>query len=386
MAFRPFRLAPGLAIIAMLLACLLSDARAHETSQDHSEASAEGQSDTNDEDWTGQSVDVFGARMVDVQGQVHRLGIESGVAPFVLVFIGEQCPISTRYAPELNRFAGLARQAGLAFYGVISDPYMSAAAARAFVADYELDFTVLWDASGDLARRLKPTITPEAFVISPEGSVLYRGRIDDRFASIGVLRNQITAHDLRDAIAAASSGSNIRPRRTQPVGCYFEGWDESLPQEVTYNRDIAPIVNANCAECHRAGGVAPFPLENYRQVKRRARMLSFVTQEGIMPPWRAQKGYGHFRDERHLSARQVGLLAAWAEAGAPAGAESDALPTPIWAAPDWQLGEPDLVVEMAQAFDIPAEGEDIYRYFVVPFELHKGRAIVGAEYRPSTLR
>ena len=366
----------------MLLGGQVFNAQADQESHDDGPEFSANVSATDDEDWKGQSVDVVGARVVDVQGQVHRLGVTSGVAPFVIVFIGEQCPISTRYVPELNRFGTLARDSGLTMYGVISDPFMSVTEARAFVAEYGLDFSVLWDPSGDLAHRLKPTITPEVFVISPKGSVLYRGRIDNRFASLGVLRNQITSHDLRDAIAAVSRGGKMTPRRTQPVGCYFEAWDETLPEAITYNRDIAPIVNANCAECHRDGGVAPFPLETYAQVKRRARMVSYVTETGVMPPWRAEKGYGSFRDERHLSERQIGLLTAWAEAGVPAGDEAEAFPSPIWAAPDWQLGEPDLVVEMAQAFEIPAEGEDIYRYFVVPFELHQGRAIVGAEFRP----
>lgn len=374
MPFRTYALAFGSAVVAAFLVGPVPGTQAHDSDPKTAAASYE--------DWTGQSVDVFGARVIDVEGQMHRLGVARGVKPFVIVFIGEQCPVSRRYAPELKRFDAMAESSGLEFYGVISEPFMSASEARAFVADHGLDFTVLWDPSGDLARRLKPDITPEAFVISPEGDVLYRGRIDDRFAAIDVLRNQITSHDLSNAIEAVGQGSAMTPRRTEAVGCFFEAWDDALPEEVTYTRDIAPLVNANCAECHRGGGVAPFPLESFRDVKRRARMVSHVTEQGIMPPWPAEKGYGHFRDERHLSARQIGLLAAWAEAGAPVGDEADSLPAPVWPAPDWQLGEPDLVVEMAQAFEIPAAGADIYRYFVVPFELHQGRAIVGAEFRP----
>ena len=110
--------------------------------------------------------------------------------------------------------------------------------------------------------------------------------------------------------------------------------------------------------------------------------MAHVTNLGIMPPWRAEKGYGEFRDERHLSQRQIDLIGAWARAGAPRGGAEQAVPLPVWVAPEWQLGEPDLIVEMAQDFEIPATGDDIYRYFVMPVELGEDRAIVAAEFRP----
>jgi hypothetical protein len=333
--------------------------------------------------WRGQTVDVFGKRLVDVRGQVHRLGIDHDVAPFILVFIDQDCPVSRRYAPELNGYHNQAKAAGLQFYGVVSDSLMSAEDARAFALDYGFEFPVLWDPSGDLAMRVEPTITPEVFVISPDNSVLYRGRFDNRFASITVLRSSFTSRDLLDVIETYRDGGQLIPRRTAAVGCYFEAWDDrDIPETVTYTRHISPIISANCVECHRHGSVAPFPLETYEQVKRRARMISFVTTEGIMPPWPAARGYGHFRDERHLSKRQIALLSAWADRGAPRGEPDQALPPPVWPSPDWLMGEPDLVIEMDQDFHVPAGGKDIYRYFVIPVEVPSDRHIVGLEFRP----
>ncbi|MEM7294828.1 MAG: redoxin domain-containing protein, partial [Pseudomonadota bacterium] len=329
-----------------------------------------------------QAADLIGARFIDLDGQIVRIGMDGETIPVIIVFIGDKCPVSQRYAPELKQFADRAESAGLKFYGVISDPYVSAEEARKIALEYGLDFTVLWDASGDLAQRLSPEVTPEAFVISPQGAVLYRGRIDNRFASVGVLRNQITQHDLSDVIAALGSGKELSPRRTDAVGCFFESWNESIPDAVTYNRDIAPIINANCVECHRAGSVAPFPLETHEQVRRRAKMIAFVTEQGIMPPWPAAKGRGHFRDERHLNQRQLELLSAWADQGAPLGDNDQAMPSPRWPSPDWINGEPDLVIEMDQAFRISADGPDIYRYFVVPVEVARDQHIIGLEFRP----
>ncbi len=331
--------------------------------------------------WAGQNADIYGARVVDLEGRVHRLGIDDGVAPVALVFIDTLCPVSKRYIPELGKLHAFAAERGISFFGVMSDPLATASDARAFAAEYDIRFPVLFDPSGDLALRLDPLITPEAFLIDSADRVIYRGRIDDRFEEIGTLRNRITNHDLKDALTGVANGDHAI-RRTMPVGCFFENWRSALPESVTYHRDIEPLLRANCVECHRPGGIGPFALDSYRAAKRHASMAAFVTNRRIMPPWRAEKGFGTFRDERHLSERQIDLIAAWADLGAPEGAESDALPTAFWPEPEWRIGAPDLVLEMTEAFPIPADGPDIYRYFVIPFELLQERAIGALEFQP----
>ena len=333
-------------------------------------------------DGEGRVVDVHGTRAVALDGRVHRLGNEDGVAAIALVFMNDSCPVSNRFAPELDGFHALARESGVDLYGVVSDPHISVAQARNFVEDYGIGFPVLFDGSGDLALRLDPVATPEVFVIGRDDRVVYRGRIDNRFQSIGVLRQRITEHDLKSVLLDLGRGRRLEPRRTAPVGCFFEAWDESLPEAVTYNRDIEPLLRANCVECHRAGGVAPFPLDSHMDAKRRAQMLALTTARGLMPPWRAAAGFGRFRDERRLSARQIALFGAWTAAGAPPGDAEDVLPPTLWPDPQWRAGEPDMVLEMTGAFEIPATGPDIYRYFVIPFVLDRERAVSAVEFRP----
>ena len=326
---------------------------------------------------------IIGTRMLDLEGNIRRLGDEDRLRPVALVFLDTYCSISSRYLPELNDLAEQADAAGVDFYGVFSDPMLSWDHIRQVRDEYGLTFPVLFDASGDLASRLAPAITPEAFIVGKDDRIAYRGRIDNRFAAIGALRKKITAHDLRDAIQAISTGEAIASPVTEPVGCIFEAWKDGPIGGVTYARDIAPIIGANCAGCHQKGGIAPFPLEDYWDTRRRAQMIAKVTTERFMPPWQADPTHGRFRDERILSERQIALLRDWVDAGAPEGDAALLPPKPkLPPADTWRLGEPDILVTVPEPFDVPATGDDIYRYFVIPSGLVKDEMMVALDFRP----
>ena len=154
---------------------------------------------------------------------------------------------------------------------------------------------------------------------------------------------------------------------------------------VTFTRDIAPVVFAQCSSCHRAGEVAPFPLLTYRDVRKRARQIALVTDQRIMPPWKPVPGYGEFQHERRLTDAQVALFRRWAEAGAPEGKPADLPPAPRFA-DGWQLGKPDMVLSMLKPVTIPAEGQDVNRSYVIPVHMPKGRYLRAAEFRPGNRR
>jgi len=155
-------------------------------------------------------------------------------------------------------------------------------------------------------------------------------------------------------------------------------------QTVTWSEHIAPIIYNNCTKCHRAGQVAPFTLANYSDVKQRALTIASVTRTGYMPPWKAEPTWAAFRDERRLTADQITLIQKWVADGMPQGdpAKEPALPN----FPDgWQLGTPDLVVEMPKAYKVPADGPDIYQNFVVQTGLTEEKYIRAIEIK-STAR
>ncbi|CAN5148226.1 hypothetical protein BH23VER1_BH23VER1_34560 [soil metagenome] len=156
---------------------------------------------------------------------------------------------------------------------------------------------------------------------------------------------------------------------------------EPAAAEVTFARDIAPLVFENCAGCHRPGQAAPFSLTSYDEVRRRGRLIRDVTGERFMPPWHAEPGFGEFVGERRLSYAEIAILAEWVESGMPEGDRDATPPLPVF--PDgWQLGEPDVVLTMEEAFEVPASGRDIYRYFSLPLALEEDRWIRAIEVRP----
>ncbi len=153
------------------------------------------------------------------------------------------------------------------------------------------------------------------------------------------------------------------------------------PAPPTFAKDVAPILWANCAGCHRPGEVGPFSLLGYADAAKRADFLAELTASRAMPPWKAEPGYGSFHDERRLTDDQIATIAAWAEAGAPEGDPAD-LPARPEFPEGWQLGEPDLVLEMPADFHVPADGPDLYRCFVLPTGIESDAKVAAVEFRP----
>jgi tetratricopeptide (TPR) repeat protein len=154
---------------------------------------------------------------------------------------------------------------------------------------------------------------------------------------------------------------------------------------ITFTRDIAPIVFAHCSPCHRPGEAAPFNLLTYDDVRRRARLIAATTRNRTMPPWKPEPGYGEFSGARRLSDPEMELIEQWVARGTPEGDASDLGPQPRWPS-GWQLGKPDLVVSMPEPYVLGGDGPDVFRTFVIPIELPRGRYVSGLELHPGVPR
>jgi hypothetical protein len=152
------------------------------------------------------------------------------------------------------------------------------------------------------------------------------------------------------------------------------------PPVPNWAKDVAPIVYKRCSGCHHAGEVAPFTLTSYADAKKRARQLADITERRIMPPWKAE-GHGEFRNENRLTDAEIATIKQWAEHGTPMGDPRKAPPAPTFTA-GWKQGKPDRIISLPKPFELAAEGDDVYRCFVIPAGVDADRWIKGMEFRP----
>jgi hypothetical protein len=323
----------------------------------------------------------------DLDGREHTAAEWKDCQAVVLFAIAPDCPISREYAAEMAR---LARQYGprkIAFFGIDSGAGVSASSSRWRAMAWDLPFPILLDPAQSIARQADVRLTPEAVVLLPDGQVLYRGRIDDRYAADGQKQPQPQEHDLEGALeailaeempivtAAAAYGSPLPPA---------SAGDDPGPT-ITFTKHVAPILWRNCARCHRPGEVGPFSLLTYRDAARRADFIREVTASGQMPPWKAHPGAGVFLDAPRLSAIEKEILARWAETDCKEGDPAD-LPPPPRFSDGWALGKPDLILTMPDPVELPPGGDDLYRAFALPFSLDHDVTISGVEFRPGNRR
>jgi mono/diheme cytochrome c family protein len=317
----------------------------------------------------------------DLDGKVHRVPA-CGTRGAVVVFLSTSCPISNSYLPELRALATRCRRLDIGFFGIISDHTVTRLAASGHRDDFGIDFPVLFDVSGRLRAQLQATHTPQAFVVSPTGEVLYSGRIDDLYPEIGKKRTTASTHELRDAVTALAADRKVSIGSTTPVGCLLEAPPdpEAMP-DVTFNRDIAPLLYANCSGCHRPGESAPFSLLSYADACQHGAQIAAVTESRFMPPWHPEPGFGHFQNERRLRDDEIQHIRDWVDSGKPEGEAADRLAPPEFT-DGWRLGKPDLILKMRDAFPVNADGPDVHQHFVLPSGLAKDRLVSAVEFRP----
>jgi hypothetical protein len=150
---------------------------------------------------------------------------------------------------------------------------------------------------------------------------------------------------------------------------------------VTFYRDVLPILEERCQGCHRAGEVGPMPLVSYDNTRPWAKAIKQAVLTRKMPPWNVSGAAGQYRNDPSLSQKEIDRMVAWADTGAAAGDPQDA-PPPRTFAEGWTIGQPDLVFEMPEQFQVPATGTLEYMYVIVPTGFREDRWMSAAEVRP----
>jgi peroxiredoxin len=155
----------------------------------------------------------------DTRGVRHTPGDWAGHKAIVLFFLATDCPVANGYTPEMARLARRYAPAGVAVWGVHPDPEVSPDVAVRHAKEYALEFPVLLDPCQSLTRQTGVSRTPEAVILSPAGTVLYRGRIDNRYSPGGKRRHEPTTNDLEAALRAVLGGRPVAVARTAAYGC-----------------------------------------------------------------------------------------------------------------------------------------------------------------------
>jgi hypothetical protein len=141
----------------------------------------------------------------------------------VTFFIASDCPISNAYAPEISRICSVYQTRGISCRLVYEDAKLESHDLIAHVTEYKLvGMQATWDASRSLADAAHVTITPTAVITDGRDQVQYQGRIDNLYINIGRTRQQVSSHDVTDALDSVLARKPVPHPRTEPLGCYIE--------------------------------------------------------------------------------------------------------------------------------------------------------------------
>jgi len=282
----------------------------------------------------------------------------------VVAFSGPDCPVSKLYKPRLDRLSKDYAPKGVRILTVSSDD-------KGFVALFG------------------PDRSTETFVLDSKSVLRYRGAVDDQYG-IGYTKDAPSKNYLVDAIEALLAGKAPPVAATEAPGCVVEhaakssgAADSGKPSgKVTFHKDIEPIFQKRCVECHRPGDIGPFSLLKYDKAKSSAKQIKEVVVKRRMPPWHADPKIGEWKNDRHLTPKEVETIAGWVDAGAPEGDVKDA-PAPRKFLEGWQIGTPDATYSIPRKERVPAEGTIPYRTLLVPTGLKEDKWVQAVEIRPT---
>lgn len=322
----------------------------------------------------------------DDRGESRALYDLKDQKAIVIVFLSFECPVSNGYCPLLIDMAREYGKHGVSFLGLTVNEDDSPAQVAKHAKEFNFNFPVYQDKKLVAAEALAADFTPEVFVLDGDYRLRYRGRIDDSYSERLKKHQQVKTHDVRQALGELLSGRPVSQPATQAIGCAIPRHDKRIAKSgpVTYYRDVLPILQNNCQSCHRPGEIGPFALSTYKQAVNWAEDIKTYSQQRLMPPWKPSQGVA-FHNERRLSDKDIGTLAAWVDGGTPAGDPGDA-PPPRKFPEGWRLGTPDLILTPGGEFTLGPDGRDVFRCFVLPTNLPEDCYVSAVEIRPENKR
>ena len=308
----------------------------------------------------------------------------SDTKALVFVFLDPDCPVAQQYVDTLLKLNKEYASKGIHFFGVYPNARVNVLTMARHAHDQDLPFPVFLDGGQKLSKLLEVSVTPEVAVIDSQWNLVYQGAIDNQYKKGGRIADA-TEHYLRDAISCLLDGRTIAEPYRRASGCPLEELSTPISKtELTYHRDIAPIIQKNCQGCHRPGGVGPFSLLKYEDAFYSAERIQEVVQERRMPPWHGflNPEFGQLKNAKNLSEEEIEKITQWVDQGAEAGDPKDAPKPRVFPDKDaWEIGKPDYVYKI-KPFTVPKSGILDYQFFRVPMRFSEDRWISAVQVKP----
>lgn len=313
----------------------------------------------------------------------------------VFALTGTSCPLSLKYAPTLAAIERSFKDKGISF--VYINPFKSEDIdnIKESVEFNNFKGAYIHDTEKSLISMLSAKTSTEVFVFDQSRKLTYRGAVDDQYG-FGYTLDEPRSKYLINALIALLSGRIPDIKATTAPGCKLSLKEISNLSEdntISYHNRISRIIQSNCLECHRDGGLAPIKLDSYDDVSEYSEMIKEVVLKRIMPPWFAAPlskdieipdGSIHWSNDRSLSAREIKDLVHWIDNGMPEGNAKDA-PEPVIFPDGWLIGNPDAVFEFAEPVSVRASGSMPYKNIIVETQLKEDRWVQAIEIRPEAI-
>jgi len=299
----------------------------------------------------------------------------------IIVFNSIVCPASLKYHVHKTQIHNTYGPKGVRLIAVNANFNETNEALQKHYQENPVPFPIYRDINNVLADQLGATHTPQAFLFDQNHILRYRGEIDNGW---GIPENT-TSRGLWNALDALLANKTITQTDIPSFGCEIRRRPQTPTQVAantpTFHRDIIPFLQERCQTCHRPGGIGRAAFYDYMEVLAWAHQMRDSIDARIMPPWKAQTGYGEFKHARWLSDKEITQFNSWVDAGMPEGDSAHA-PEPVHFPESWTLGTPDLILEPESAYPLEAIGRDEYRCFVLPTNLTEDQYVSAIELLP----
>jgi peroxiredoxin len=319
--------------------------------------------------------------LIDHEGRFFQLSRHADQNAVVLVTLSENKRDLSRFAKDLGSLAEQFSENGIKFFFMDSSGAHDKALLSDLASDTKIPFPILIDDTQLIAEALGVTRGLETVILSPKSKELvFRGALNDRF-SLGSKARKASVHYAGSALSRILEGSEPLSDSVESKGELISFNDKALRvAALSYENDIAPILEQRCISCHVEGGIAPFAMSNHQMIKGWSPMIREVLMTKRMPPGQIDKEYSNeFHSVNQISVEETQKLVHWIEDGARYSGARDPLAELNITRKKWAYGEPDMIVKIPPQ-QIPATGVQDYRNLVVPLDLEEDVWVKAVEF------